>query len=61
MRTMAARLADEKRSYFRLLRYLLSDEVAAGYAEPPHEPLPPQLADLLAQLDNQERAPAKRP
>lgn len=59
MRTMAARLADEKRSYFRLLRYLLSEEVAADYAEPPTQPLPPRLADLLQQIENQEQAPAR--
>ena len=59
MRTMAARMADERRSYFRLLRYLLSEEVAAGYAEPQTQPLPPRLADLLQQIEKQEQAPAR--
>jgi hypothetical protein len=58
MRTMTARMADEKR-YFRLLRYLLSEEVAAGYAEPQTQPLPPRLADLLQQIEKQEQAPAR--
>jgi hypothetical protein len=59
MRTMAARMADEKRSYFRLLRDLLSEEVAAGYADPQTQPLPPRLADLLQQIEKQEQAPAR--
>jgi len=59
MSTMAARMADEKRCYFRLLRYLLSEEVAAGYAEPQTQPLPPRLTDLLQQIEKQEQAPAR--
>jgi hypothetical protein len=59
MRTMAARVADEKRSYFRLLRDLLSEEVAASYADPQTQPLPPRLADLLQQIEKQEQAPAR--
>jgi hypothetical protein len=59
MRRMADRVLDEKRSYFRLLRYLLSEEVAADYARPQTQPLPPRLADLLKRIEDQESAPAK--
>jgi hypothetical protein len=59
MRTMADRLMEEKRSYFRLLRYLLSEEVAAGYADPQSQPLPPRLADLLKQIEKHEQTPAR--
>jgi hypothetical protein len=52
-------MADEKRSYFRLLRDLLSEEVAAGYADPQTQSLPPRLADLLQQIEKQEQAPAR--
>ena len=45
MRTKDLQASDEKRAYYRLLRYLVSDELVASYRE--NEARPLELTDLL--------------
>jgi hypothetical protein len=45
MRTKDLQASDEKRAYYRLLRYLVSDELEASYREDQARPL--ELTDLL--------------
>ena len=44
--------SEEKRAYYRLLRYLVSNELHATYGEDQARPL--QLTDLLKELEHQE-------
>lgn len=46
---------EERRSYFRLLRYLLSEQLETDYKKELDKPLPQRIEDLLSQLDNKER------
>jgi hypothetical protein len=46
---------EERRSYFRLLRYLLSEQLETDYKKELDKPLPPRIEDLLSQLDSRER------
>jgi hypothetical protein len=50
MRIKEFRSPKEKRGYYRLLRYLLSNELEATYKEDQARPLPPRIADLLKTL-----------
>ena len=54
MRTKDLQASDEKRAYYRLLRYLVSDEIQARYAEGQTRPLQPQITDFLKQLEHRE-------
>lgn len=54
MRTVTLGSAEEKRKYFRLLRYLLSEELKTDYEKELEKPLPPRMADLLSRIDSQE-------
>jgi len=45
MRTKDLQASDEKRAYYRLLRYLVSNELVASYRE--NEARPLELTDLL--------------
>jgi hypothetical protein len=55
MPAKSPRELDEKRAYYRLLRYLLMDEVQEAYKNDANLHLSPQLDDLMRQL--QERLP----
>lgn len=55
MRTMADREAEERRGYYRLLRYLLRDELEAEFKDDETKPLPQDMVDLLRQLDEPEQ------
>jgi hypothetical protein len=54
MRTKDLQASDEKRAYYRLLRYLVSDEIQACYAEGQTRPLQPQITDFLKELEHRE-------
>jgi len=43
-------LREERRAYYRLLRYLLNEEVRSFYTEE-QEPLPPRMSELLEKLE----------
>ena len=49
-----SREADEKRAYYRLLRYLLGEEVGACYGHDDEKPLPSRMMDLLNTLEQKE-------
>lgn len=46
--------ADEKRAYFRLLRYLLSERLQASYNKDQVLPLPSRMTNLLNALEERE-------
>lgn len=46
--------ADEKRAYFRLLRYLLSERLQASYNKDQVLPLPSRMTNLLKALEERE-------
>lgn len=46
--------ADEKRAYFRLLRYLLSERLQASYNKDQALPLPSRMTNLLKALEERE-------
>jgi hypothetical protein len=52
MRTKDFQTSGEKRAYYRLLRYLLSEKLKASYREDQARPLPPRIADLLKTLEH---------
>lgn len=54
MPTRATRESNERRAYYRLLRYLLSEEVQASYGHDDEKPLPPRMVDLLRALQSGE-------
>ena len=54
MRTVTLDSTEEKRRYFRLLRYLLSEELKTDYKKELEKPLSPRIADLLKRIDDQE-------
>ena len=53
MRTKDLQASDEKRSYYRLLRYLVSDEFEVSYSEDQARSL--ELTDIL-NLENHEQS-----
>jgi len=52
MRTKDLQASEEKRAYYRLLRYLVSNEHQVSFGEDQARPL--QLTDFLKQLEHQE-------
>jgi hypothetical protein len=46
--------SNEKRAYYRLLRYLLSEEVEASYRHDEEKPVPPEMVNLLQTLEKGE-------
>jgi hypothetical protein len=52
MRTKDLQVSEEKRAYYRLLRYLVSNELQSSDREDQGRPL--QLTDLLKQLEHHE-------
>jgi len=52
MRTKDLQVSEEKRAYYRLLRYLVSNELQSSDREDQRRPL--QLTDLLKQLEHHE-------
>jgi len=54
MPTLDFRASKERRAYFRLLRYLLSEEVRSSYGEEDARPLSPRMEDLLRNLEQRE-------
>ena len=52
MRTKDLQASEEKRVYYRLLRYLVSNELQASDREDQARPL--QLTDLLQELEHHE-------
>jgi hypothetical protein len=45
---------EERRAYYRLLRYLVGKELSVTYKEDQARPLPPRIADLLKKFENHE-------
>jgi hypothetical protein len=52
MRTKDLQASEEKRAYYRLLRYLVSNVLQASYREDQARPL--QLTDFLKELEGHE-------
>jgi hypothetical protein len=52
MQTKNLQASEEKRAYYRLLRYLVGNELQASYGEDQARPL--QLTDLLKELEYHE-------
>jgi predicted RNA-binding Zn ribbon-like protein len=52
MRTKDHQASEEKRAYFRLLRYLVSNELQGSCSEDQARPL--QLTDFLKELEHHE-------
>ncbi|MGA7518770.1 MAG: hypothetical protein WB721_06235, partial [Pseudolabrys sp.] len=54
MRTKDLQASDEKRAYYRLLRYLVSDELHTCYEDGQGRPLQPQITDFLKVSERHE-------
>jgi hypothetical protein len=54
MQTKDLQESREKRSYFRLLRYLVTNELQAYYREEQARPLQPRITDFLKDLEHYE-------
>ena len=54
MQTKDLQASEEKRTYFRLLRYLVTDELQAYYREEQARPLQPRMTDFLKELEHYE-------
>lgn len=54
MATRDFRASNERKAYFRLLRYLLSEEVHAAFEEEQAKPLTPRMIELLKTLESRE-------
>ena len=54
MRAKDLQASDEKWAYYRLLRYLVSDEMPACCGEGQARPLQPQITDFLKELEHRE-------
>jgi hypothetical protein len=52
MRTKALATSEERRAYYRLLRYLVGKKLSATYKEDQARPLPTRMTDLLNTLEN---------
>ena len=52
MQTKDLQASEEKRTYFRLLRYLVSDELQAYYRKEQRRPL--RMTDFLKELEHYE-------
>lgn len=53
MRKWPINESEERRAYFRVLRYLLSEELKETYNVDQAEPLPPEMRLLLERLGKQ--------
>ena len=54
MQTKDLQASEEKRAYFRLLRYLVTDELQAYYREEQARPLQPRLTEFLKEFEHCE-------
>ena len=54
MQTKDLQASEEKRAYFRLLRYLVTDELQAYYREEQARPLQPRFTDFLKEFGDYE-------
>jgi hypothetical protein len=54
MQTKDLQASEEKRAYFRLLRYLVTNELQAYYREEQARPFQPRIADFLKTLEHYE-------
>jgi len=54
MQTKDLQASEEKRTYFRLLRYLVTDELQAYYRREQRRPLQPRMTDFLKELEHYE-------
>jgi len=54
MQTKGLQASEEKRAYFRLLRYLVTDELQAYYREEQARPLQPRFTDFLKEFGDYE-------
>ena len=54
MQTKDLEASEEKRAYFRLLRYLVTNELQAYYREEQARPLQPRMTDFLKELEHYE-------
>ncbi len=53
MRKRTRDIAEEKRAYFRLLRYMLSESVKESYKADQTDPLPSRMQRLLTRLEDE--------
>ena len=54
MQTKVLQASEEKRAYFRLLRYLVTNELQGYFREEQARPLQPRLTDFLKELEHYE-------
>ena len=54
MHTKDLQASEEKRAYFRLLRYLVTNELQAFHREEQARPLQPRLTDFLKEHEHYE-------
>ena len=54
MQTKDLEASEVKRAYFRLLRYLVTNELQAYYREEQARPLQPRMTDFLKELEHYE-------
>ena len=54
MQTKHLQASEEKRAYFRLLRYLVANELQTYYREEQSRPLQPRIANFLKELEHYE-------
>ena len=54
MQTKDLEASEEKRAYFRLLRYLVTNELQAYYREEQARPLQPRFTDFLKEFGDYE-------
>jgi hypothetical protein len=54
METKEFRSLEERRAYYRLLRYLVGKELSVTYKEDQARPLPRRITDLLKKFEHHE-------
>ena len=59
MQTKDLQASEEKRAYFRLLRYLVTNDFQASHREEQARPLQPRITDFLKQFEFEHYEPSK--
>jgi hypothetical protein len=59
MQTKDLQASEEKRAYFRLLRYLVTNDFQASDREEQARPLQPRITDFLKQFEFEHYEPSK--
>ena len=54
MQTKYLQASEEKRAYFRLLRYLVTDDFEASHRGEQARPLQPRITDFLKEFEHYE-------